>query len=493
MKKWDEAAAAMRRAGGRSDDSRDSISRTQRKMPSVYTEGGRRGRSAPKSLPQPSAPNDEGGDKGDGAEDDEKKKKRKRTKSFGCRSRNSRNNLIANLGRGSNSSSQGSGKGRGKGKQTLAAEAAAAAAAATKFVEPVVVEIDINEETDDENELSDRTKRSLPSAPSVEPAVFDPSRELVTTDPPISTSYPFGGGPPPPPPARVGYVKKVDGGNGKGKVDGGNAPHPIKVGIIGGGLAGLKAAAVLRSLDTAHSLQIVILEARDRIGGRVLTHRLLTANPDPDPDPELDDNDNDNDKSAIRANVELGCSFVQGGDNMLMDLVEQSGLTVVDPCTHKQHQTEEVTAVDEVPTLPFMVGPKGSKVENAKNVRMFKTFESILDSASSSQLGGSLGERIAQAEKEFTGGDLLSASLSRIDNSTYNVYKADLEQSFGATLTKVSSLPPPPPSSSPLLLVREGLSTLVANLSTSGKANQTIFNFVVRTITHSNSNSNSNR
>lgn len=43
-----------------------------------------------------------------------------------------------------------------------------------------------------------------------------------------------------------------------------------KVGIISGGTAGLYAAIILDSLDIDYE----ILEASDRIGGRVYTHRF---------------------------------------------------------------------------------------------------------------------------------------------------------------------------------------------------------------------------
>lgn len=45
---------------------------------------------------------------------------------------------------------------------------------------------------------------------------------------------------------------------------------PYKIGIIGAGVAGLYAAMILESLD----LGFEILEGSDRIGGRLLTHKL---------------------------------------------------------------------------------------------------------------------------------------------------------------------------------------------------------------------------
>ncbi len=73
--------------------------------------------------------------------------------------------------------------------------------------------------------------------------------------------------------------------------------------IVGAGAAGLSAAREL----TARGKRVVILEARDRIGGRVLTHY---------PTPHTA--------------VELGAEFVHGRINASWPLLRESGLTVVD-------------------------------------------------------------------------------------------------------------------------------------------------------------------
>lgn len=47
--------------------------------------------------------------------------------------------------------------------------------------------------------------------------------------------------------------------------EGGNTPKKLNVGIVGAGISGLRCADVLLS----HGFDVTILEARDRIGGRV--------------------------------------------------------------------------------------------------------------------------------------------------------------------------------------------------------------------------------
>jgi len=68
--------------------------------------------------------------------------------------------------------------------------------------------------------------------------------------------------------------------------------------IIGGGVAGLSAA---RELSTA-GLRVLVLEARDRLGGRVMTHH------------------------AAAGPVELGAEFVHGAFRETLGVVEEAGL-----------------------------------------------------------------------------------------------------------------------------------------------------------------------
>jgi monoamine oxidase len=74
--------------------------------------------------------------------------------------------------------------------------------------------------------------------------------------------------------------------------------------IIGAGAAGLAAARALSN----SGLTVVILEARDRAGGRVLTRRIPSF-----PTP-----------------IELGAEFIHGQPREIWDAVESAGLTVVE-------------------------------------------------------------------------------------------------------------------------------------------------------------------
>ncbi|MCU0497211.1 MAG: FAD-dependent oxidoreductase [Anaerolineae bacterium] len=69
--------------------------------------------------------------------------------------------------------------------------------------------------------------------------------------------------------------------------------------IIGAGAAGIAAGAYLQ----AEGYKVILLEARDRIGGRVLTDRTLASHP-----------------------VELGAEFVHGDNVITWDLADEYGL-----------------------------------------------------------------------------------------------------------------------------------------------------------------------
>ena len=79
---------------------------------------------------------------------------------------------------------------------------------------------------------------------------------------------------------------------------------PVDVAVVGAGVAGLAAARDL----TAAGLTVEVLEARDRIGGRVLTIR----------DP------------SVSIPLEIGAEFVHGGAPVTEGIVREAGVTIVD-------------------------------------------------------------------------------------------------------------------------------------------------------------------
>ena len=91
--------------------------------------------------------------------------------------------------------------------------------------------------------------------------------------------------------------------------------------ILGAGAAGLMAAKAL----SAAGRSVLILEARDRIGGRILTIR----------DP------------AYHAPVELGAEFIHGRPDVTWRLVREANLTAIDlPFDHRQRRSGHLTHLD---------------------------------------------------------------------------------------------------------------------------------------------------
>jgi monoamine oxidase len=80
--------------------------------------------------------------------------------------------------------------------------------------------------------------------------------------------------------------------------------------VIGAGVAGLAAARAL----VEHGVDVAVLEARERIGGRVLTVRDAGV-----PDP-----------------IELGAEFVHGSASELVDLAPKAGLRIMDISGHRR-------------------------------------------------------------------------------------------------------------------------------------------------------------
>jgi len=98
--------------------------------------------------------------------------------------------------------------------------------------------------------------------------------------------------------------------------------------VVGGGFAGLTAA---RQLYGSMGHSVIVLEARDRTGGRTLTDRSIVSEFDPDND--LDDN----------FGVDLGASIITGTrGNPVSLLVKQLGLKM-----HILERTQDVPLLDD--------------------------------------------------------------------------------------------------------------------------------------------------
>ena len=77
-------------------------------------------------------------------------------------------------------------------------------------------------------------------------------------------------------------------------------PVRVDVVVVGAGVAGLAAARAL----VADGLDVLLVEARSRVGGRILTHR----------------------EAGLTTPVELGAEFVHGEAQEIQDLAKDAGL-----------------------------------------------------------------------------------------------------------------------------------------------------------------------
>jgi monoamine oxidase len=97
----------------------------------------------------------------------------------------------------------------------------------------------------------------------------------------------------------------------------------MKVAVIGAGLAGLAAADELRR----HDAQVVVLEARDRVGGRVWSRELENG-----------------------AVVEMGAEFVLPGNEVVRGTAADLGLELADK--GMRYGRREFRGGDRVDRLP---------------------------------------------------------------------------------------------------------------------------------------------
>jgi monoamine oxidase len=99
------------------------------------------------------------------------------------------------------------------------------------------------------------------------------------------------------------------------------AKTPYDCLIVGAGISGLACARAL--IDAGKS--VLLLEARDRIGGRIFTHRDSTRG----------------------TPVELGAEFIHGAPRSILDRLETSGLTFYDLTDrHVQRKGKELVPLD---------------------------------------------------------------------------------------------------------------------------------------------------
>jgi monoamine oxidase len=103
--------------------------------------------------------------------------------------------------------------------------------------------------------------------------------------------------------------------------------------VLGAGIAGLAAAERL----AAGGLRVLILEARDRLGGRI--HTVY--------DPALDHP------------IELGAEFVHGGPPELVRLIRESGLSLENLPLYRSARDAPVPRLDVRDTLTHLLHPAG--------------------------------------------------------------------------------------------------------------------------------------
>ncbi len=168
--------------------------------------------------------------------------------------------------------------------------------------------------------------------------------------------------------------------------------------IVGAGLAGLACARAL--LDAGKS--VLILEARDRIGGRVFTHRDPTTG----------------------THTELGAEFIHGAPAVTLDRLDLAGLTFYDLTDkHVQRKGSELVPLDffeKMGDVMDSLDPKRKRDRSIEDVLKSKKLEKSVEKLVRTYVEGfhaadttKMGERaLAKTEQSHT--DLQGVGSFRI-------------------------------------------------------------------------------
>lgn len=123
---------------------------------------------------------------------------------------------------------------------------------------------------------------------------------------------------------------------------------PLEVLVIGAGVSGLACAQRLKRKDTHGILRVRVVEARDRLGGRVWTRRLGPASGVP--------------SAGSAPVVDLGASWIHGAkNNPLTKMAREAGMVLggvedqgdLDSWTVWDHTGQDITDAAEVSTMVY--------------------------------------------------------------------------------------------------------------------------------------------
>ena len=136
--------------------------------------------------------------------------------------------------------------------------------------------------------------------------------------------------------------------------------NEYRIGVIGGGIAGLACCQDLITLLANQGIDahVTLMEARPRLGGRLWTDKVVLEN-------NNTSDGNESDKKSQGFPLEMGASWIHGiQDNPLASLAQQANI-------------DFLTASEEVQ----MLGEKMTRVDNKIDERMGKLFDTLLDHA----------------------------------------------------------------------------------------------------------------